>query len=80
MWLPPVLQGGSETMASLRSQFHVNILDRVCLQCEPDSEDYNKVSYGYGSSLIGRTTYQDTLFNAYNYWLIPSFEVLQSAP
>ncbi|XP_064382419.1 small ribosomal subunit protein mS22-like isoform X2 [Halichondria panicea] len=45
MWLPPVLQGGSETMASLRSHFHVNILDRVCLQCEPDSEDYTKIHH-----------------------------------
>ena len=43
MCLPTVLtEEGLET--ALKSQFHVNVLDRICLQCEPDSEDYIRVS------------------------------------
>ena len=43
MWLPKVLS--SEVLpAALDSMLHVKVLDLVCVQCDPQSEDYHRVS------------------------------------
>lgn len=43
MWLPKVLS--SEVLpTALDSMLHVKVLDLVCVQCDPQSEDYHRVS------------------------------------
>lgn len=45
IWLPKALS--DEVLPSiLENLFHVNILDLVCVQCDPQSQDYHRVSMG----------------------------------
>ena len=43
MWLPKALS--HEVLSStLDNMLHVNVLDLVCAQCDPQSQDYHRVS------------------------------------
>ena len=42
--LPAILQEKNLPAALQKRDCHVDILDLVCVQCEPDSEDYIRVS------------------------------------
>lgn len=43
MWLPKALS--DEVLPStLDSMLHIKILDLVCVQCDPQSQDYHRVS------------------------------------
>ena len=43
MWLPKALS--AEVLPSLlHSRLHLDVLDLVCVQCDPQSQDYHRVS------------------------------------
>lgn len=43
MWLPKALS--EEVLPSLlNNMLHLNVLDLVCIQCDPQSQDYHRVS------------------------------------
>lgn len=46
IWLPKALS--DEVLPSiLENLLHVNVLDLVCVQCDPQSSDYHRVSPAY---------------------------------
>lgn len=57
MQLPAVLQAANLAAALQRRDCHVDILEMVCAQCEPDSEDYIRVHKTVHADVDSRGVY-----------------------